>query len=317
MKNNNLSAATLKEIRKKELMEKAAKRAASRNVALPKENKFSEDDIIIVETEKERALLSAVNTICQKYSSTSKNMSKAFSSMLSFLLKLNINTESLKDVTSETEKALNKIGFTHVKTNYDKLFLDKQDIQKLVILIFDEYQKLHPHFCAIDAEIANLCDEEIAAISKKLWHPVFPYLAVQACTSHLVEKDSQLLLSGNFDDVKTALAETNYSFLTCESMVKIAPEVGKMLQKISQYNKQKHYEVKVEQPENSPLEILNPETSSPSNLAILKDCLHIVLLLQENRDLLLKFESTFGLSIKYLMENPEVLEALKKVVDTL
>lgn len=356
MEKYKMTAYTRKKMHQNELMEKAAERAAkkteSRDVALPKKSNSSiiDNDIIFVETEKDKAFRSAVNAICLQYPAIEKNMFKDFSSVLSFLLKLNIDVQSTKDVSAGAEKALNSLGFTYDRSNLEKIYLNKYFIQKLVVTIFDEYQKIHPEFCAIDTETANICSEEIISIKKKIWHPVFPYLAAKACTQFLVEDDALLLLSGNPDDIRIVLERTNFSLFTRIAMGAIAPEMGKMLQKI--YQQYDHYAFEVEQAKNSPFEVLNledypdfeevqnspaemkvqlkesmsvveevedikPETSSPSNLVILKDCLPIVLLLQENRDLLLKFESTFGLSIKYLTENPEVLEALKKVVDTL
>ena len=234
MKANNMSKSKANKLaRKNALIAKAASNASKDS---PVEEKnvttfVKEDDSI--SSELNSAFKTALNKILDLYpaSANKKAQRSDFSSVLSILLKLNIDIESPKAVNETAEKVLNSLGFTTIPNSDEQTFITKLEIPQLVLFIFDGYQKEHPSFCAIDNSIITNCSEELDAISQKVWHPVLKYLVCQTA-GNLTETNAKLLISNDPENISIVLKTVKCAEQTKIILAELSPYIGKIYLKL-------------------------------------------------------------------------------------
>lgn len=148
------------------------------------------------------------------------------------LLKLNVDLTAKKDISAETERILNILGFTNNKHNVTKEFICKYDIPQLVTFMFNGYQEKHPDFCKIEPSVLLKCKNELDAISQKYWHPIVMYIV---CTnaSRMDSHNASKLLSGNEEEIKSVFDNIKCSAYTRSFLIDLAPELGHMLQQLN------------------------------------------------------------------------------------
>lgn len=198
-------SATTKKAFQDALKKKAAEKAASSNVLKPDDApvEVTSPEVEASPKHNEEAFKKALELLLCTYPADGRNKRSDFSAVLSLLLKLNVDTASTKEISVETEKALNILGFTSSKMD-GKVSILKEEISDLVVYLFNGYQKMHPMFCAINADILHNCPTELENISKKLWHPVIKYLACQNAST-MTEEDAKHLTSGNSAEIADVL----------------------------------------------------------------------------------------------------------------
>ena len=221
-------SATTKKAFQDALKKKAAEKAASSNALktdAPVEVASSE--VVASPKRNEESFKKALELLLCTYPADGRNKRSDFSAVLSLLLKLNVDTASTKEISVETEKALNILGFTSSKMDGKESIL-KEEIPDLVVYLFDGYQKMNPMFCAINADILHNCPVELENISKKLWHPVIKYLACQNA-SIMTEEDAKHLMSGNSAEITDVLKNIKCAEQTRSVLASIASELGKLI----------------------------------------------------------------------------------------
>lgn len=197
-------SATTKKAFQDALKKKAAEKAASSNVLKPNAPvEVTSPEVEASPKHNKEAFKKALELLLCTYPADGRNKRSDFSAVLSLLLKLNVDTASTKEISVETEKALNILGFTSSKMD-GKVSIPKEEISDLVVYLFNGYQKMHPMFCAINADILHNCPTELENISKKLWHPVIKYLACQNAST-MTEEDAKHLTSGNSAEIADVL----------------------------------------------------------------------------------------------------------------
>ena len=224
-------SATTKKAFQDALKKKAAEKAASSNVLKPDAPvEITSPEVEASPKHNEEAFKKALELLLCTYPADGKNKRSDFSAVLSLLLKLNVDTASTKEISVETEKALNILGFTSSKMD-GKVSILKEEISDLVVYLFNGYQKMHPMFCAINADILHNCPTELESISKKLWHPVIKYLACQNASS-MTEEDAKHLTSGNSAEIADVLKNVKCAEQTRSALASIASELGKLVLKL-------------------------------------------------------------------------------------
>lgn len=229
MKKINKSAETKKAFQSA-LMQKAAAKAVS---CATTSEKIEVNSTTSSEVEKspklnDESFKKALDLLLSDHPADGRNKRADFSAVLSTLLKLNVDTKSAKEISLETEKSLNVLGFTANKAE-GKMSISKDEIPELVWYLFDGYQKRHPSFCGIDADILHNCPNELDAIAKKVWHPIIRYIACQTA-SFMTEEDAKHLLSSKSDEINNVLKNVKCADQTRAVLVSIAPELGKLIQ---------------------------------------------------------------------------------------
>lgn len=221
-------SATTKKAFQDALKKKAAEKAASSNVLKPDAPvEVTSPEVEASPKHNEEAFKKALELLLCTYPADGRNKRSDFSAVLSLLLKLNVDTASTKEISVETEKALNILGFTSSKMD-GKVSILKEEISDLVVYLFNGYQKMHPMFCAINADILHNCPTELENISKKLWHPVIKYLACQNASS-MTEEDAKHLTSGNSAEIADVLKNVKCAEQTRSALASIASELGKLV----------------------------------------------------------------------------------------
>ena len=229
MKKNNNKSVETKKAYQNALMRKAEANAVSRSIV-------SENDAIVESTSSEapastrpseEACKKALALLLSAYPAEGRNRRTDFSALLSLFLRLNVDITSSKEVSPETERALNILGFT-AKEADGKEPICKTEIPTLVVYLFNGYQEEHPMFCAINADITKNCHKELETISKKLWHPALKYLACQTAVN-MLEEDAAHLLSGNSDEISEVLKNVKCAEQTRLTLASIANELGKLV----------------------------------------------------------------------------------------
>ena len=224
-------SATTKKAFQDALKKKAAEKAASSNVLKPDAPvEVTSPEVEASPKHNEEAFKKALELLLCTYPADGRNKRSDFSAVLSLLLKLNVDTASTKEISVETEKALNILGFTSSKMD-GKVSIPKEEISDLVVYLFNGYQKMHPMFCAINADILHNCPTELENISKKLWHPVIKYLACQNASS-MTEEDAKHLTSGNSAEIADVLKNVKCAEQTRSALASIASELGKLVLKL-------------------------------------------------------------------------------------
>ena len=228
MAKNTKSAKNTKKAFQSALMQKAAAKAASSNaiqtdasveVASPDAGKSTKHN--------EEAFKKALDQLLSTYPANGRNKRTDFSTVLSLLLKMNVDIKSNKEISAETEKALNILGFSTNKSE-GKENICKDEIPELVVYLFNGYQKEHPLFCAIDADILHNCPNELDSISKKVWHPIIRYIVCQTA-SYMTEEDAKHLMSGKSEEITDVLKNVKCAEQTRSVLASIAFELGKLV----------------------------------------------------------------------------------------
>lgn len=228
-KNNTKSVADTKKAFQQALMKKAATKVASCSATSENNAAIEAAPSEVVASPKTNAesFKKALDLLLSAHPADGRNKRADFSTVLSLLLKMNVDTKSAKEISSETEKSLNILGFTATKAE-GKESICKDEIPELVMYLFDGYQKEHPQFCAIDADILHNCPNELDNISKKIWHPIVRYIACQTA-SYMTEEDAEHLLSGKPAEISDVLKNVKCADQTRAVLVTIAPELGKLI----------------------------------------------------------------------------------------
>lgn len=228
-KNNTKSVADTKKAFQNALMKKAATKVASCSATSENNAAIEAAPSEVVTSPKTNAesFKKALNLLLSAHPADGRNKRADFSTVLSLLLKMNVDTKSAKEISSETEKSLNILGFTATKAE-GKESICKDEIPELVMYLFNGYQKEHPQFCAIDADILHNCPNELDNISKKIWHPIVRYIACQTA-SYMTEEDAEHLLSGKPAEISDVLKNVKCADQTRAVLVTIAPELGKLI----------------------------------------------------------------------------------------
>lgn len=248
MKNNNMSKSKANKLARKNALIAKAESNASK-VSLVEETNVStfvkEDDSIT--SELNSAFKEALNKILVLYpaSANKKAQRSDFSSVLSILLKLNIDIESPKAVSETAEKVLNSLNFTTIPNSNKQTFITKLEIPQLVLFIFNGYQKEHPSFCEIDNSIITYCNEELDAISQKVWHPVLKYLVCQTAKT-LTEANAKLLISNDPENISTVLKTVKCAEQTKTILAELSAYIGKIYLKLEDAKTKTAYELKEE-----------------------------------------------------------------------
>lgn len=229
MTKNNTKSATNKKAFKNALMKKAATKVASCSTTSENNAAIEAAPSEVVASPKTNAesFKKALDLLLSAHPADGRNKRADFSAALSLLLKMNVDTKSAKEISSETEKSLNILGFTATKAE-GKESICKDEIPELVMYLFNGYQKEHPQFCAIDADILHNCPNELDNISKKIWHPIVRYIACQTA-SYMTEEDAEHLLSGKPAEISDVLKNVKCADQTRAVLVTIAPELGKLI----------------------------------------------------------------------------------------
>ena len=198
MKNSKKNAATTKKDYQAALMKKAAKKANATSVvdSVNTDNISITADTAPMRKVNGKALQYALAYLLSNYPAIETTRKSDFKDVFNMLLKLNVDLTAKKDISAETERILNILGFTNNKHNVTKEFICKYDIPQLVTFMFNGYQEKHPDFCKIEPSVLLKCKNELDAISQKYWHPIVMYIV---CTnaSRMDSHNASKLLSGN------------------------------------------------------------------------------------------------------------------------
>ena len=229
-KKNTKSATTTKKAFQAALMHKAAEKAASCSATSEKDTttEVTSPDVTEPLNAHEESFQKALDLVLSTYPADGRNKRPDFKAVINILLKMNVEPESAKEISSEAEKSLNALGFTASSKMNDKEFINKNEIPSLVSYLFKGYQKKHPQFCEIDASITHNCSTELKAISKKIWHPIVSYIACQTI-SYMTEEDAKHLKSGNTAEISDVLKNVKCAEQTRSLLASIAPELGDII----------------------------------------------------------------------------------------
>lgn len=235
MKNSKKNAATTKKDYQAALMKKATAKKANTTPAVDSENTdniSTTTDTAPVRKLNGKALQDALAYLLSNYPAIETTRKSDFKDVFNMLLKLNVEMSSKKDISAETERILNILGFTNNKHNITKEFISKYDIPQLVTFMFNGYQEKHPDFCKIEQSVLLKCKKELDAISQKYWHPIVMYIV---CTnaSRIDFNNASKLLSGNEEEIKSVFANFKCSTYTRSFLIDLAPELGHMLQHLN------------------------------------------------------------------------------------
>lgn len=234
MKNSKKNAATTKKDYQAALMKKAAKKANATSVvdSVNTDNISITADTAPMRKVNGKALQYALAYLLSNYPAIGNTRKSDFKDVFNMLLKLNVDLTSKKDISAETERILNILGFTNNKHNVTKEFICKYDIPQLVTFMFNGYQEKHPDFCKIEPSVLLKCSNELNAISQKFWHPIVMYIAC-INASRMDSNNASKLLSGNEADIKSVFDNIKCSTYTRSFLIDLAPELGHMLQQLN------------------------------------------------------------------------------------
>lgn len=234
MKNSKKNAATTKKDYQAALMKKAAKKANATSVvdSVNTDNISITADTAPMRKVNGKALQYALAYLLSNYPAIETTRKSDFKDVFNMLLKLNVDLTSKKEISAETERILNILGFTNNKHNVTKEFICKYDIPQLATFMFNGYQEKHPDFCKIEPSVLLKCKNELDAISQKYWHPIVMYIV---CTnaSRMDSHNASKLLSGNEEEIKSVFDNIKCSAYTRSFLIDLAPELGHMLQQLN------------------------------------------------------------------------------------
>lgn len=234
MKNSKKNAATTKKDYQAALMKKAAKKANATSVvdSVNTDNISITADTAPMRKVNGKALQYALAYLLSNYPAIETTRKSDFKDVFNMLLKLNVDLTSKKEISAETERILNILGFTNNKHNVTKEFICKYDIPQLATFMFNGYQEKHPDFCKIEPSVLLKCKNELDAISQKYWHPIIMYIACLNA-SRMDYNNASKLLSGNEAEIKSVFANFKCSTYTRSFLIDLAPELGHMLQHLN------------------------------------------------------------------------------------
>ena len=337
-------SATTKKAFQDALKKKAAEKAASSNVLKPDAPvEVTSPEVEASPKHNEEAFKKALELLLCTYPADGRNKRSDFSAVLSLLLKLNVDTASTKEISVETEKALNILGFTSSKMD-GKVSILKEEISDLVVYLFNGYQKMHPMFCAINADILHNCPTELENISKKLWHPVIKYLACQNASS-MTEEDAKHLTSGNSAEIADVLKNVKCAELNPNdfpSYEEEQPEKVTVIDEVYPEDRVSSPQFVVEEENVEEEEVPEVETTpEPSSVApditskqnnSIAILFHTIKVLKEYGDQLRSLEAegfviedaqalveanALGFSFNELLHNEKMVETLSSIVNSL
>ena len=234
MKNSKKNAATTKKDYQAALMKKAAKKANATSVVDPvnTDNISITADTAPMRKVNGKALQYALAYLLSNYPAIETTRKSDFKDVFNMLLKLNVDLTSKKEISAETERILNILGFTNNKHNVTKEFICKYDIPQLATFMFNGYQEKHPDFCKIEPSVLLKCSNELNAISQKFWHPIVMYIAY-INASRIDSNNASKLLSSNEAEIKSVFDNIKCSTYTRSFLIDLAPELGHMLQHLN------------------------------------------------------------------------------------
>ena len=142
-------SATTKKAFQDALKKKAAEKAASSNVLKPDAPvEVTSPEVEASPKHNEEAFKKALELLLCTYPADGRNKRSDFSAVLSLLLKLNVDTASTKEISVETEKALNILGFTSSKMD-GKVSILKEEISDLVVYLLTDTRRCIP--CSVQS----------------------------------------------------------------------------------------------------------------------------------------------------------------------
>lgn len=160
MKNSKKNVATNKKAYQAALIKKATAKKTNATPAVDSvntDNISTTTDTAPVRKVNGKALRDALAYILSNYPAIETTRKSDFKHVFNMLLKLNVDLTSKKDISAETERILNILGFTNNKHNVTKEFICKYDIPQLVTFMFNGYQEKHPDFCKIEPSVLLKC----------------------------------------------------------------------------------------------------------------------------------------------------------------
>ena len=125
MKNSKKNAATTKKDYQAALMKKAAKKANATSVvdSVNTDNISITADTAPMRKVNGKALQYALAYLLSNYPAIETTRKSDFKDVFNMLLKLNVDLTAKKDISAETERILNILGFTNNKHNETKEFI--------------------------------------------------------------------------------------------------------------------------------------------------------------------------------------------------
>ncbi len=235
MKNSKKNVATNKKAYQAALIKKATAKKTNATPAVDSvntDNISTTTDTAPVRKVNDKALQDALAYLLSNYPAIETTRKSDFKDVFNMLLKLNVDLSSKKDISAETERILNILGFTNNKHNVTKEFISKYDITQLVTFMFNGYQEKHPDFCKIEPSVLLKCSNELNAISQKFWHPIVMYIAY-INASRMDSNNASKLLSSNEAEIKSVFDNIKCSTYTRSFLIDLAPELGHMLQHLN------------------------------------------------------------------------------------
>ena len=235
MKNSKKNVATNKKAYQAALIKKATAKKTNATPAVDSvntDNISTTTDTAPVRKVNDKALQDALAYLLSNYPAIETTRKSDFKDVFNMLLKLNVDLTSKKEISAETERILNILGFTNNKHNVTKEFICKYDIPQLATFMFNGYQEKHPDFCKIEPSVLLKCKNELDAISQKYWHPIIMYIACLNA-SRMDYNNASKLLSGNEAEIKSVFANFKCSTYTRSFLIDLAPELGHMLQQLN------------------------------------------------------------------------------------
>ena len=212
MKNSKKNVATNKKAYQAALIKKATAKKTNATPAVDSvntDNISTTTDTAPVRKVNDKALQDALAYLLSNYPAIETTRKSDFKDVFNMLLKLNVDLSSKKDISAETERILNILGFTNNKHNVTKEFISKYDIPQLVTFMFNGYQEKHPDFCKIEPSVLLKCSNELNAISQKFWHPIVMYIAY-INASRMDSNNASKLLSSNEAEIKSVFHNEKY-----------------------------------------------------------------------------------------------------------
>lgn len=213
MKNSKKNAATTKKDYQAALMKKAAKKANATSVvdSVNTDNISITADTAPMRKVNGKALQYALAYLLSNYPAIETTRKSDFKDVFNMLLKLNVDLTAKKDISAETERILNILGFTNNKHNVTKEFICKYDIPQLVTFMFNGYQEKHPDFCKIEPSVLLKCTN----------------------ASRMDSHNASKLLSGNKAEIESVFDNFKCSTYTRNFLIDLAPELGHMLHQLN------------------------------------------------------------------------------------
>lgn len=131
MKNSKKNVATNKKAYQAALIKKATAKKTNATPAVDSvntDNISTTTDTAPVRKVNDKALRDALAYLLSNYPAIETTRKSDFKHVFNMLLKLNVDLTSKKDISAETERILNILGFTNNKHNVTKEFICKYDI---------------------------------------------------------------------------------------------------------------------------------------------------------------------------------------------